>query len=64
MIEKYKMECYANSGDLAYLNGSFEVYFEGRDSMLDFVDQIPESYTTKHYKKNENDEWDIIGPSY
>ena len=50
------MECYANSGDLAYLNGSFEVYFEGRDSMLDFVDQIPESYTTKHYKKNENDE--------
>lgn len=60
MIEKYKIECFA-SGDLLYLNGSFEVCFDQEESMLEFSDQIPESYNTKYYKKNENNEWDIIG---
>ena len=41
MIEKYKIECFA-SGDLLYLNGSFEVCFDQEESMLEFSDQIPE----------------------
>ena len=61
MNEKYKIECFTSSGELSYLNGSFEICFDGEKPMLDFIDRIPLSYTAKYYKKNNNNEWDLIG---
>ena len=59
MDENYKIECYA-SGDISYLNDSFEVFFDSEESMLKLRDSLPESYTTKHYKKNNNGKWTRI----
>ena len=56
MNDNYKIECYA-SGDLVYLNGSFEMFFDNEESMLQLVDYLPESYTSKHYKKSKNGKW-------
>lgn len=61
MTENYKIECFASSGELAYVNDSFEICFDAEKPMLDFIDRIPLSYTTKYYKKNDSDEWDLIG---
>ena len=56
MNDNYKIECYA-SGDLVYLNGSFEVFFDNKESMLHLVDDLPESYISKYYKKSNNNKW-------
>lgn len=54
--EKYKMECYS-SGDLVYLNDSFEVYFDNEESMLQLVNDLPASYIKKKYKKDHSGTW-------
>ena len=59
MIEKYKVECFAATG-LSYLCDPFEVCFDKEEAMLDFMETVPTSYTTKNYSKNENGNWDCI----
>ena len=56
MDDNYKMECYA-SGILIYLNDSFEVFFENEESMLRLVDDLPDYYISKYYKRSNKGEW-------
>jgi len=61
--EQYKVECLA-SGGLVYLHDSFEVLFSKEESMIDFMDILPDSYSTKHYKKDGDGSWTLIGTGY
>tara|TARA_B100000745_G_scaffold287764_1_gene224694 strand:- start:466 stop:654 length:189 start_codon:yes stop_codon:yes gene_type:complete len=54
--DNYKMECQA-SGDQVYLIGSFEMFFDNEESMLKLIDDLPEYYIGKYYKKSNNDKW-------
>ena len=60
MIEKYKVECLAATG-LSYLSDPFEVCFDREETMIEFMEVVPRSYTTKHYVKNDDGTWDVIG---
>ena len=61
--EQYKVECLA-SGSLTYLNESFEVLFYKEESMISFMNVLPDSYLTKHYKRDNNDNWTLIGTGH
>ena len=61
--EQYKVECLA-SGSLTYLNESFEVLFYKEESMINFMNILPDSYSTKHYKKNDDGNWTLIENFY
>lgn len=61
--EQYKVECFA-SGGLVYLHDSFEVLFYKEESMIDFMNILPDSYSTKHYKRDDDDNWTLIGNYY
>ena len=60
MIEKYKIECCPTTG-LSYLSDPFEVYFHRKQSMQEFVEILPGSYSTKHYKRSHDGSWNCIG---
>ena len=61
--EQYKVECSA-SGGLTYLHDSFEVLFSKEESMIDFMDILPDSYSTKHYKRDDDGNWTLIETGY
>jgi hypothetical protein len=54
--DNYKIECCV-SGDLQYLNGSFEVVFDNEESMIQLIDDLPQSCISKYYKKDNNGKW-------
>jgi hypothetical protein len=59
-MENYKVECIASTG-LPYLAHPFEVFFDKEEAMFDFMDIVPDSYTTKHYQRNNrNSKWTLI----
>ena len=63
MVEKYKVECTVLTGP-SYLNDPFEVYFDKKRSMQDFMEIIPDSYSTKYYKKTSDGSWNCIGSKH
>tara|TARA_R100000306_G_C4254492_1_gene82113 strand:+ start:97 stop:327 length:231 start_codon:yes stop_codon:yes gene_type:complete len=59
-VENYKVECVAHTG-ISYLQHPFEVFFEKEEAMYDFMDIVPDSYSTKHFQRDtETGEWDLI----
>ena len=61
--EQYKVECFV-SGSLSYLSDPFEVFFDKEESMQDFMEIVPDSYSTKHYKKDDDGNWTLIENFY
>jgi len=62
-IQQYKVECLTVTS-IDYFPSPFEVYFDNEDSMLDFIENVPESYRTEYYKKDKNSAWELIGRGY
>ena len=61
--DQYKVECFA-SGSISYLCDPFDVFFDKEESMQDFMEIVPDSYSTKCYKMNEDGNWTLIGTCY
>lgn len=59
-MKNYKIECVPCTG-LVYPSHTFEVFFKSEEAMFDFMDIVPKAYTTKHYRKDDGDEWTLIG---
>ena len=39
----------------------FEVFFEKEEAMYDFMDIVPDSYSTKHFERDERTgDWELI----
>ena len=46
-----------DKGRINSVNENFEVFFDNEESMLQLVDDLPESYISKYYKKDNNNKW-------
>ena len=57
-MENYKVECIPHTG-LPYVTHPFEVFFEKEEAMFDFMEIVPDYFTTKHYEKSK-DKWELI----
>ena len=59
-VENYKIECVAHTG-IEYLQHPFEVFFEKEEAMYDFMDIVPDSYSTKHFERDERTgKWELM----
>ena len=58
-IKDYKIECVPKY-EPDYVVHPFTVFFEKEEHMYDFMDIVPNFYTTRHYEQLRRGEWHLI----
>jgi hypothetical protein len=57
-MKNYKIEC-VPIYDPSYVVHPFTVFFESEEYMFDFMEIVPNTYSTRHYERSRN-EWHLI----
>lgn len=58
-IKDYKVECVPKY-EPDYVVHPFTVFFEKEEHMYDFMDIVPNFYTTNHYQRLPDGDWLLI----
>tara|TARA_R110002020_G_scaffold438168_1_gene648588 strand:+ start:2742 stop:2957 length:216 start_codon:yes stop_codon:yes gene_type:complete len=58
-MNNYKIEC-VPIYDPDYTVHPFTVFFELEEYMFDFMEIVPNTYTTRHYEQLRRGEWHLI----
>ena len=58
-MKNYKIEC-VPIYDPSYVVHPFTVFFDKEEHMFDFMEIVPNTYSTKHYEQLSRREWHLI----